>query len=144
MSSKSQFSNNTVYSGGNGGNIIPASASSVSSSAYFENRTPQQQQQQQQRGGSNSIQNTDDAIYPPGSMSYINLNINEYRIQDLEDFFTLPTKNYDIQEIVHKKKTMCAAVDKDYTLTPDVRGNIYGFLDQALARLVQQLSPITT
>jgi len=153
MSSRSQFSNNTVYNGGNGGNIIPvaasasSAASSASSSAYFENRTPLQKQQQQQHrggGGSNGIQTTDDAIYPPGSMSYINLNINEYRIQDLEDFFTLPTKNYDIQEIVHKKKTMCAAVDKDYTLTPDIRANIYGFLDQALARLVQHLSPITT
>ena len=144
MSSKSQFSTNIVYSGGNGGNIIPAasSSSSASSSAYFENRTPHQQQQQQQQ--QQQRRNTDDAVYPPGSMSYINLNINEYRIQDLEDFFTLPTKNYDIQEIVHKKKTMCAAVDKDYTLTPDIRANIYGFLDQALARLVQHLSPITT
>jgi hypothetical protein len=84
------------------------------------------------------------AAYPPGSMSYVNLNINEYRIQDLEDFFTLPTKNYDIQDVVHKKKTMCASVDRDYTLKPDTRTNINSFLDQALARLVQHLMPITT
>jgi hypothetical protein len=84
------------------------------------------------------------AFYPPGSMSYVNLNIQEYRIQDLEDFFTLSTKNYDIQDIVHKKKTMCSAVDQDYTLTPATRTSIHSFLDQALARLVQHLMPITT
>lgn len=80
--------------------------------------------------------------YPPGAMSYINLNIEEYRIQDLEAFFTLPTKNYDIQDVVHKKKTMCAAVDRDYTLTPPTRSSIHAFLDQALARIVQHLLPI--
>jgi hypothetical protein len=50
--------------------------------------------------------------YPPGSMSFINLNIDEYRVQDLEAFFMLPTKNYDIQDVVHKKKTMCAAANR--------------------------------
>lgn len=80
--------------------------------------------------------------YPPGAMSYINLNIEEYRIQDLEAFFTLPTKNYDIQDVVHKKKTMCAAVDRDYTLTASTRTGIHAFLDQALARIVQHLLPI--
>jgi len=80
--------------------------------------------------------------YPPGAMSYINLNIDEYRIQDLEAFFTLPTKNYDIQEVVHKKKTMCAAVDRDYMLSPSARTGIHSFLDQALARIVQHLLPI--
>jgi len=80
--------------------------------------------------------------YPPGAMSYINMNIDEYRIQDLEAFFTLPTKNYDLQEVVHKKKTMCAAVDRDVTLTSSARANIHSFLDQALARIVQHLLPI--
>ena len=82
------------------------------------------------------------ADYPPGSMSYINLNIDEYRVQDLEAFFTLPTKNYDIQDVVHKKKTMCSAVDRDSTLTPTTRANIHSFLDQALARIMQHLQPI--
>ena len=80
--------------------------------------------------------------YPPGSMSFINLNIDEYRIQDLEAFFTLPTKNYDIQDVVHKKKTMCSAVDRDSTLTSVTRTNIHSFLDQALARILQHLQPI--
>ena len=80
--------------------------------------------------------------YSPGSMSVINLNIDEYRVQDLEAFFTLPTKNYDIQDVVHKKKTMCAAVDRDGTLTPATRTNIHSFLDQALSRIVQHLQPI--
>ena len=90
--------------------------------------------------GASTAATTDE--YPPGAMSYINLNIEEYRIQDLEAFFTLPTKNYDIQDVVHKKKTMCAAVDRDYTLTPPTRSNIHAFLDQALARIVQHLLPI--
>jgi hypothetical protein len=80
--------------------------------------------------------------YPPGAMNYINMNIDEYRIQDLEAFFTLPTKNYDIQDVVHKKKAMCAAVDRDGTLTAPIRANINSFLDQALARIVQHLLPI--
>ena len=80
--------------------------------------------------------------YPPGAMNYINMNIDEYRIQDLETFFALPTKNYDLQEIVHKKKAMCAAVDRDATLTAPARANINSFLDQALARMVQHLLPI--
>lgn len=80
--------------------------------------------------------------YTPGSMSYINMNIDEYRIQDLETFFALPTKNYDIQDVVHKKKTMCAAVDRDPTLNVSTRTNINSFLDQALARIVQHLLPI--
>jgi hypothetical protein len=80
--------------------------------------------------------------YPPGSMSYINLNIDEYRVQDLEAFFTLTTKNYDIQDVVHKKKMMCSAVDRDSTLTATSRANIHAFLDQALARIVQHLLPI--
>ena len=92
------------------------------------------------RGTGASTATTDE--YPPGAMSYINLNIDEYRIQDLEAFFTLPTKNYDIQDVVHKKKTMCAAVDRDYTLTPPTRTGIHAFLDQALARIVQHLLPI--
>jgi hypothetical protein len=92
------------------------------------------------RGSGASATTTDE--YPPGAMSYINLNIEEYRIQDLEAFFTLPTKNYDIQDVVHKKKTMCAAVDRDYTLTPPTRSSIHAFLDQALARIVQHLLPI--
>ena len=92
------------------------------------------------RGTGASAATTDE--YPPGAMSYINLNIDEYRIQDLEAFFTLPTKNYDIQDVVHKKKTMCAAVDRDYTLTPPTRTGIHAFLDQALARIVQHLLPI--
>ena len=128
MLSKSQFSNNTGYNGGNGGNIVPSLKTTMPTYSSSSNKT----------------HSDETAAYPPGSMSYINLNINEYRIQDLEDFFTLPNKNYDIQEIVHKKKTMCSAVDKDYTLTPDTRGSIYSFLDQALARLVQHLMPITT
>ena len=82
------------------------------------------------------------ADYPPGAMSYINMNIDEYRIQDLEAFFTLPTKNYDLQDVVHKKKAMCAAVDRDGTLTTSTRANINSFLDQALARIVQHLLPI--
>jgi len=82
------------------------------------------------------------ADYPPGSMSYINLNIDEYRVQDLEAFFTLPTKNYDIQDVVHKKKTMCSAVDRDNMLTPATRANIHSFLDQALTRIMQHLQPI--
>ena len=90
--------------------------------------------------GASTAATTDE--YPPGAMSYINLNIEEYRIQDLEAFFTLPTKNYDIQDVVHKKKTMCAAVDRDYTLTPPTRSSIHAFLDQALARIVQHLLPI--
>ena len=82
------------------------------------------------------------ADYPPGAMSYINMNIDEYRIQDLEAFFTLPTKNYDLQDVVHKKKSMCAAVERDGTLTAPTRANINSFLDQALARIVQHLLPI--
>ena len=85
-------------------------------------------------GGSNHL--------PPGSMNYINMNIDEYRIQDLETFFALPSKNYDLQDIVHKKKAMCTAVDRDGTLAPPTRANINAFLDQALARLVQHLLPI--
>ena len=80
--------------------------------------------------------------YPPGSMSFINLNIDEYRVQDLEAFFMLPTKNYDIQDVVQKKKTMCAAADRDGTLTPATRTNLNAFLDQALARIIQHLQPI--
>lgn len=80
--------------------------------------------------------------YPPGSMNYINMNIDEYRIQDLETFFALPTKNYDLQDVVHKKKSMCAAVDRDGTLAAPARANINAFLDQALARIVQHLLPI--
>jgi hypothetical protein len=82
------------------------------------------------------------ANYIPGSMNYINMNIDEYRIQDLETFFSLPTKNYDLQDIVHKKKTMCAAIDRDGTLSGADRSNINTFLDQALARLIQHLLPI--
>ena len=78
----------------------------------------------------------------PGSMSFINLNIDEYRIQDLETFFMLPTKNYDIQDVVHKKKTMCAAAERDGTLTQTTRANLNTFLDQALARIIQHLHPI--
>jgi hypothetical protein len=80
--------------------------------------------------------------YVPGSMNYINMNIDEYRIQDLETFFALPTKNYDLQDVVHKKKTMCNAVDRDGTLNATTRANINAFLDQALARIVQHLLPI--
>lgn len=80
--------------------------------------------------------------YLPGSMNYINMNIDEYRIQDLETFFSLPTKNYDLQDIVHKKKSMCAAIDRDGTLSGSDRANINTFLDQALARLIQHLLPI--
>ena len=82
------------------------------------------------------------ADYPPGAMNYINMNIEEYRIHDLETFFALPTKNYDLQDVVHKKKAMCAAVDRDATLTAPARANINSFLDQALARIVQHLLPI--
>ena len=82
------------------------------------------------------------ADYPPGSMSYVNLNIDEYRLQDLEAFFTLPTKNYDIQDVVHKKKTMCTAVDRDSTLNSATRTNIHSFLDKALARVLHHLQPI--
>jgi hypothetical protein len=82
------------------------------------------------------------ADYPPGAMNYVNMNIDEYRIQDLEAFFTLPTKNYDLQDVVHKKKAMCAAVDRDGTLTAPARDNINSFLDKALARIVQHLLPI--
>jgi hypothetical protein len=82
------------------------------------------------------------ADYPPGAMNYVNMNIDEYRIQDLEAFFTLPTKNYDLQDVVHKKKAMCAAVDRDVTLTAPTRDNINSFLDKALARIVQHLLPI--
>jgi hypothetical protein len=82
------------------------------------------------------------AEYPLGSMSFINLNIDEYRVQDLEAFFMLPTKNYDIQDVVHKKKTMCAAADRDGTLTQATRANLHTFLDQALARIIQHLHPI--
>lgn len=69
--------------------------------------------------------------YPPGAMNYINLNIDEYRMADLEAFFTLPTKNYDIQDVVHKKKSMCSAVDRDSTLNAATRASIHTFLDQA-------------
>ena len=85
-------------------------------------------------GGSNHL--------PPGSMNYINMNIDEYRIQDLETFFSLPTKNYDLQDIVHKKKSMCAVIDRDGTIAGPDRANINTFLDQALSRLVQHLLPI--
>jgi hypothetical protein len=133
----SSFSNNIVYSGGGGGgngsNLIPNSFSKSRDTTATMHTVV---------GASAS--NDVETSYPPGSMSYVNLNIDEYRIQDLEDFFTLPTKNYDIQEVVHKKKTMCYSVDKDYTLSPDTRVKIYSFLDQALARLVQHLLPITT
>jgi hypothetical protein len=80
--------------------------------------------------------------YPLGAMNYINLNIDEYRIPDLEAFFTLPNKNYDVQDVVHKKKMMCSAVDRDSTLNAATRSNIHAFLDQALARIVQHLLPI--
>lgn len=80
--------------------------------------------------------------YPHGALNYINLNIDEYRVADLEAFFTLPTKNYDIQDVVHKKKSMCAAADRDPTLNATTRASIHTFLDQALARIVQHLQPI--
>ena len=72
----------------------------------------------------------------------INMNIDEYRIHDLETFFELPTKNYDLQDVVHKKKIMCAAVDRDMTMNEPARANFHAFLDQALARIVQHLLPI--
>ena len=109
--------------------VPAASVASVSSSSVSRGS-----------GAATAAATTDE--YPPGAMSYINLNIDEYRIQDLEAFFTLPTKNYDIQDVVHKKKTMCAAVDRDYTLAPPTRTGIHAFLDQALARIVQHLLPI--
>jgi hypothetical protein len=115
----------SVSVGSVAGAPVPSSSSSSSSSS----------------SASASSRGTGDD-YPPGAMSYINLNIEEYRIQDLEAFFTLPTKNYDIQDVVHKKKTMCAAVDRDYTLTAPTRTGIHAFLDQALARIVQHLLPI--
>ena len=82
------------------------------------------------------------AEYASGSMNFVNLNIDEYRIQDLETFFMLPTKNYDIQDVVHKKKMMCATADRDGTLSAPARANFHAFLDQALARIVQHLLPI--
>ena len=82
------------------------------------------------------------AEYSSGSMSVINLNIDEYRVQDLEAFFMLPTKNYDVQDVVHKKKTMSAAADRDGSLTAATRANLHAFLDQALTRIIQHLQPI--
>jgi len=72
----------------------------------------------------------------------INMNIDEYRIHDLETFFELPSKNYDLQDVVQKKKIMCAAVDRDVTMNAQARANFHSFLDQALARMVQHLLPI--
>jgi hypothetical protein len=70
------------------------------------------------------------------------MNIDEYRIHDLESFFELPSKNYDLQDVVQKKKIMCAAVDRDVTMNAQARANFHSFLDQALARIVQHLLPI--
>ena len=79
---------------------------------------------------------------PGRGLGSINMNIDEYRIHDLETFFELPTKNYDLQDVVHKKKIMCAAVDRDPTMNEPARANFHAFLDQALARIVQHLLPI--
>ena len=125
--------NKQVYDSGNGNNSIPASLiNSIDSATSLMYNSV----------GFDS--NGNNTSYPIGSMSFINLNIDEYKLHDLEDFFDLPNKNYDIQDIVHKKKTMCSSVDKDYTLSQDTRVKIYSFLDHALERLVQHLSPITT
>ena len=142
MSSNSnKFIYGGVASGGGGNNLLPKSlinSRDTASSVMYKSSSVSSV------SSSSSSSEVEASFYPPGSMSYINLNIDEYRIQDLEDFFTLTTKNYDVQDVVHKKKSMCSSVDKDYTLTGDTRVKIYSFLDQALARLVQHLLPITT
>lgn len=75
-------------------------------------------------------------------MDKLDLNLEHYTVDDLEDLFSLSHKNYDVTVLAAKKKHMCDNVFGDASLANDSKAGIYQFLEGGFERLMLHIQPV--
>lgn len=77
-------------------------------------------------------------------MDPFDLNINNYSIDELEDFFMLGANAgvpiYDTTVVEQKKNALCNKLTRDSAFAPELRSGIRSFLEEASARIVTYIS----
>ena len=77
-------------------------------------------------------------------MDPFDLNINNYSIDELEDFFMLGTNAgvpiYDTTAVEQKKNALCNKLTRESAFTPELRSGIRSFLEEASSRIVTYIS----
>lgn len=77
-------------------------------------------------------------------MDPFDLNINNYSIDELEDFFMLGENAgvpiYDTTVVEQKKNALCNKLTRDSAFAPEIRSGIRSFLEEASARIVTYIS----
>lgn len=77
-------------------------------------------------------------------MDPFDLNINNYSIDELEDFFMLGTNAgvpiYDTSVVEQKKNALCNKLARDSAFAPELRSGIRSFLEEASGRIVTYIS----
>jgi hypothetical protein len=77
-------------------------------------------------------------------MDPFDLNINNYSIDELEDFFMLGANAgvpiYDTTTVEKKKNALCNKLTRDSAFAPELRSGIRSFLEEASSRIVTYIS----
>lgn len=77
-------------------------------------------------------------------MDPFDLNINNYSIDELEDFFMLGANAgvpiYDTTTVEQKKNALCNKLTRDSAFAPELRSGIRSFLEEASSRIVTYIS----
>jgi hypothetical protein len=77
-------------------------------------------------------------------MDPFDLNINNYSIDELEDFFMLGANAgvpiYDTATVEQKKNALCNKLTRDSAFAPELRSGIRSFLEEASGRIVTYIS----
>ena len=77
-------------------------------------------------------------------MDAFDLNIDNYTIDELEDFFMLGRSAgvpvYDTTNVDQKKALLCNKLTSDAALTPALKSGIKSFLEQASGRIIMYIN----
>jgi hypothetical protein len=77
-------------------------------------------------------------------MDPFDLNINNYSIDELEDFFMLGANAgvpiYDTTAVEQKKNALCNKLTRDSAFAPELRSGIRSFLEEASGRIVTYIN----
>ncbi len=77
-------------------------------------------------------------------MEILNLDLNNYSINDLEFIFSLKDKNYDKQEVQSRHTALKTGLLNDHDLEINARSNILQFLEKAADILSAHVEPINS
>jgi hypothetical protein len=73
-------------------------------------------------------------------MEIFDLNVDNYTIYELEDFFSLQSNTYGMNDVINRKDGLCNKIMNDLSIGHETKNNINTFLEKASKVLINSIN----